>query len=166
MRMRGGADFVEAAMELAVDGQEGVLASVVVMTGVVRRELEDKGVSDRRKDDVGREGGQSLKGRCAGGAVTGEGVCTSAGADENDNACLGECKHAGSVSDAWLAFSRVISERRAALVDDERLCSWLRPRFGWDEERLKNSQSLRMAKRGAEKRVEWGKKMRNLPASR
>lgn len=38
----------------------------------------------------------------------------------------------------------VISERRSALFDDERRCSWLRPRFGLEEERLKNSQSLRM----------------------
>ena len=38
----------------------------------------------------------------------------------------------------------LISERRSALFDDERRGSWLRPRFGLDEERLKNSQSLRM----------------------
>jgi len=33
MRMRGGADLVEAAIEPAVDGREEVLARVVVMTG-------------------------------------------------------------------------------------------------------------------------------------
>ena len=133
------------------------------MTGGVRGAFEDKGVSDRRMDDVGREGVQSLKGRRAGGAVTGEGVCTSAGADEKGIANVGEWKYVGSVSEGWLALSRVgffvsfvgffvgvlISERGAALVDDEERCSWLRPRFGLDEERLKKiSQSLRMAKRG------------------
>lgn len=52
MRMRGGADFVEPA----VDGREE-WENVVVMTGGV---FEDKGLSDRRRGEVGRgrEGGQ------------------------------------------------------------------------------------------------------------
>lgn len=100
-----------------------------------------------------------MKGRCA---DTGEGVCTSAGADEKGIAYVGECKRAGGVSEGWPTLSRailililpvffvgvLISERGAAVVDDdEGRCSWLRPRFGLDEERLKNSQNLRMAKR-------------------
>lgn len=52
------------------------------------------------------------------------------------------------------------SERRAGPVDDKVRWSWLRPRFELDEERLKNSQSLRMAKRGDERRAWNGGKGR------
>jgi len=100
IRMRGGADLVEAAVEAADDGREGweVLANVVVMTGATRGVFEDEGVSDRCRDEVGREGGKPLKGRCTVEAEAVEGVCTSAGADEKGIAYGVECKYTGSVS--------------------------------------------------------------------
>ena len=157
--MRGGADLVEPAVELADDGRERWLdfAKVVVMTGGTWGVFDDEGVSDGRRGEVGREGGKSPKGWCAVGA---ELVCTSAGADEKGIANV-VCKY-GSGSEGWLAVSRVglfisfvgvlISEASAVLVDDKERWSWLRPRFEL-EERLKNSQSLRMTKQGVERRA-------------
>jgi len=58
MRMRGGADLVEAVVELAVDGREKeALVSVVVMIGGPLGVLEDEDAFDGRRDEVGREGG-------------------------------------------------------------------------------------------------------------
>lgn len=99
IRMRGGADLVEAAVEAADDGREGyVLANVVVMTGATRGVFEDTGVCGRCGDEVGREGGKSLKGGCAVGAEAVEGVCTSSGADEKGIAYVVECMYTGRVS--------------------------------------------------------------------
>jgi hypothetical protein len=154
MRMRGGADLVEAAIELAVDGREEreMLASLLEMTGDAPGVFEAKGASDRRGGEVRREDGRRLEGVWAGRAGTGEGVCTSAGVDEKCVSYIGGCKHDGRVSEEWLALSTagllvflvgvLRSERRSAFDDDEGRCSWLRPRCG---ERLKKSESLRMA---------------------
>ena len=58
MRMRGGADLVEAAVELDVDGREErkALANVVVMTGDASGVLGDMDASGGRGGEVGREG--------------------------------------------------------------------------------------------------------------
>lgn len=55
MRMRGGADLVEVAMEHAVDGREEreALAKVLVMTGAAPGAFEDKGTFGTCRDEVG-----------------------------------------------------------------------------------------------------------------
>lgn len=60
IRTRGGADLVDVAIELGVDGREEIEAvtNVVVMAGGALEVFEDKGTSDGRRDEVGTRGGR------------------------------------------------------------------------------------------------------------